>query len=42
MEISAANDYESAFKDAVKTGSTALAVVRHRQSQTPINRKRII
>jgi len=42
MEISAANDYESAFKDAVKTGSTALAVVRHRQSQTPINQKRII
>jgi ABC-type uncharacterized transport system substrate-binding protein len=42
MEISRTNNYESAFKEAIKTGSTALAVVRHRQSQTPVNQKRII
>jgi putative tryptophan/tyrosine transport system substrate-binding protein len=39
MEISRTNNYESAFKEAMKTGSTALAVVRHRQSQTPVNQK---
>jgi ABC-type uncharacterized transport system substrate-binding protein len=42
MEISRTNNYESAFKEAIKTGSTALAVVRHRLSQTPVNQKRII
>jgi len=42
MEISSANNYEGAFKDAIQTGTTALAVVRHRQSQTPVNQKRII
>jgi putative ABC transport system substrate-binding protein len=42
MEISSTDKYESAFKEAIKTGSTALAVVRHRQSQTPVNQKRII
>jgi putative tryptophan/tyrosine transport system substrate-binding protein len=42
MEISSTDKYESAFKEAIKAGSTALAVVRHRQSQTPINQKRMI
>ena len=44
MEISSTDKYESAFKEAVKAGSTALAVVRqrHRQSQTPVNQKRMI
>jgi putative ABC transport system substrate-binding protein len=42
MEISNAGNYESAFKEAIKAGSTALAVVRHRQSQTPVNQERII
>lgn len=42
MEISNTGNYESAFKEAIKTGSTALAVVRHRQSQTPVNQERII
>jgi ABC-type uncharacterized transport system substrate-binding protein len=42
MEIGAADAYESAFKDAIKAGSAALAVTRHRRSQTPVNQKRII
>jgi putative ABC transport system substrate-binding protein len=42
MEISGPDKYESAFKEAIKTGSTALAVVRHRLSQTPVNKKLII
>jgi putative ABC transport system substrate-binding protein len=42
MEISRTNNYESAFKEAIKAGSAALAVVRHRQSQTPVNQKQII
>jgi len=42
MEIDNTHDYESAFKRAVNAGSTALAVVRHRLSQTPVYRKRII
>ena len=42
MEISSRESYESAFKEAIKAGSTAIAVVRHRQSQTPVNQKRII
>ena len=41
MEISSTDNYENAFKDAVKTGSTALAVMRHRLFQTT-NQKRII
>jgi len=41
MEIDNTHDYESAFKRAVNAGSTALAVVRHRLSQTPVYRKRI-
>jgi len=42
MEIDNTHDYESAFKTAVKTGSTAVAVVRHRLSETPAYRKAII
>jgi putative ABC transport system substrate-binding protein len=42
MDIGNTDKYESAFKEAIKAGSTALAVVRHRQSQTPVNQKRII
>lgn len=42
MEIDGSHDYESAFKTAVKAGSTAVAVVRHRLSQTPAYRKQII
>jgi putative tryptophan/tyrosine transport system substrate-binding protein len=42
MEIGNTDTYESAFKDAIKAGSAALAVTRHRQSQTPVNQKRII
>src|SRR5262249_52779024 len=41
MEIGSANKYESAFKEAIRTGSTALAVTRHRLFQTT-NQKRII
>src|SRR5215467_7175032 len=41
MEISSADKYESAFKEAIKTGSTALAVTRHRLFQTT-NQKRIV
>jgi ABC-type uncharacterized transport system substrate-binding protein len=42
MDIGNTDKYESAFKEAIKAGSTALTVVRHRLSQTPINQKRII
>ena len=42
MEIGTPDEYESAFKEAVKTGSTTLAVIRHRLSQTTANQKRII
>ena len=42
LEVSSADKYENAFKEAIKTGSTALAIVRHRLSQTPANQKRII
>jgi putative ABC transport system substrate-binding protein len=41
MEISSADKYESAFKEAIKTGSTALSVTRHRLFQTT-DQKRII
>lgn len=33
MKIGATDNYENAFKEAVKFGSTALAVTRHRRSQ---------
>ena len=42
MEIASPDNYESAFKEALKTGSAALAVIRHRLSQTDANQKRII
>ena len=42
MEIGTSENYESAFKEAVKTGSTALSVTRHRLSQTSAIQKRII
>jgi len=41
MGISSADRYESAFKEAIKMGSTALTVTRHRLFQTT-NQKRII
>jgi putative ABC transport system substrate-binding protein len=42
MEIGSSDKYESAFKEAIKAGSTALAVTRHRLSQTNTNQKHII
>ncbi len=42
MEIGGPDEYESAFKEAIKAGSTALAVTRHRLSQSNANQKRII
>jgi putative ABC transport system substrate-binding protein len=42
MEISSTDNYESAFKEAIKAGSTAISITRHRRSQTPVNQKRII
>ena len=42
VEIGNTDTYESAFKDAIKAGSTALAETRHRLSQSNVNQKRII
>jgi putative ABC transport system substrate-binding protein len=42
MGIGSTDNYESAFKEAIKAGSAGLAVTRHRLSQSNINRKRII
>src|SRR4030095_16740454 len=42
MEISSTDTYESAFKDAIKAGGAALAVTRHRLSQSNVDQKRII
>jgi putative tryptophan/tyrosine transport system substrate-binding protein len=42
MGIGSTDNYESAFKDAIKSGSAGLAVTRHRLSQSNVNRKRII
>ena len=42
MEIGNTDTYESAFKDAIKAGRAALAVTRHRLSQSNVNQKRII
>jgi putative ABC transport system substrate-binding protein len=42
MEISSTDNYESAFKAAIKRGSTGLSVLRHRVLQTTQNQKRII
>jgi putative tryptophan/tyrosine transport system substrate-binding protein len=41
MKIGSTDTYESAFKEAIKTRSTALALIRHRLSHTT-NQKRII
>jgi putative ABC transport system substrate-binding protein len=41
MEIGSSDNYESAFKEAIKAGSTALAVTRHRLSVST-DRKRIV
>jgi putative ABC transport system substrate-binding protein len=41
MEISSPEEYESAFKEAIKAGSTALAVTRHRLSAST-NTRRLI
>jgi putative ABC transport system substrate-binding protein len=41
MRIGSTDTYESAFKEAIKTGSTALALIRHRLSHTT-NQKRIL
>ena len=41
MEINTEN-YESAFKEGIKKGSTGLTVTRHRLSQNTENQKRII
>ena len=42
MEIGNTDKYESAFKEAIKAGSAALAVTRHRLSQTNVGQKRVI
>ena len=42
MEIGNTDKYESAFKEAIKAGSAAVAVSRHRLSQRNRNQKRII
>jgi len=42
MEIGNTDKYESAFKEAIKSGSAGLAVTRHRLSQSNVNQKRII
>jgi ABC-type uncharacterized transport system substrate-binding protein len=42
MAIDSPDKYESAFKEAVKAGSTALAVVRHRLTQSGLYQKQII
>ena len=42
MEIGSTENYESAFKEAIKAGSAALAVTRHRLSQTNAIQKRLI
>jgi putative ABC transport system substrate-binding protein len=41
IEVSSADKYENVFKEAIKTGSTALAVTRHRMFHTA-HQKRII
>ena len=42
MDMGSSINYENTFKEAMKAGSAAVAVTRHRQSQTPINQKQII
>jgi putative tryptophan/tyrosine transport system substrate-binding protein len=42
MEVGSTDNYESAFKEAIKSGSAGLAVTRHRLSQSNVNQKLII
>jgi putative ABC transport system substrate-binding protein len=42
MQIGSSDSYESAFKEAIKAGSGALAVTRHRLTQTNTIQKHII
>jgi len=42
IAIGNTDSYEEGFKEAIKAGSTALAVVRHRVTQSSINQQRII
>jgi putative tryptophan/tyrosine transport system substrate-binding protein len=42
MEMGSTDKYESAFKEAIQTGSTALAVTRHRLSQSSVGKKQIM
>jgi putative ABC transport system substrate-binding protein len=42
MEMSTTKSYESGFKEAIKAGSAALAVTRHRLTQSSPNQKQII
>jgi ABC-type uncharacterized transport system substrate-binding protein len=42
MGMGSTDDYESAFKAAIKSGSAGLAVTRHRLSQSNVNQKRMV
>ncbi len=42
MQIRRSEDFEGAFKEMIKAGAAALAVTRHRLSQTDALQKRII
>jgi putative ABC transport system substrate-binding protein len=42
MGMGSTDAYESAFKEAIKSGSAGLAVTRHRLSQSNVNQKRIV
>jgi putative tryptophan/tyrosine transport system substrate-binding protein len=42
MEMGSTDKYESAFKEAIKAGCNALAVTRHRLSQSKVFQERII
>jgi len=42
MEIDNPDKYEKAFKEAIKAGSTALAITRHRLSQSNTSKRQIL
>jgi putative ABC transport system substrate-binding protein len=42
MEMGSIHNYESAFKQALKAGSAAIAVTRHRLTQANTVRQQII
>jgi putative tryptophan/tyrosine transport system substrate-binding protein len=42
IDMSSPENYENAFKEAIKAGSNALALTRHRLSQFNVNQNRII